>query len=183
MDPIIRRSSTALIVSGVLALVLGLVLVSWPIASAVTLMILIGAYALVDGIFALVSAFNAPRGGTRGFLVLSGVIGIVAGLIALVNPIFGAATLVWVLGVWLLVRGVLEIVSALRRRSGGPRWLLVLGGLLWLVAGVIFVVNPTGGVVAFTVLIGILAVAWGLLSLVAGIVLRVVGRRAARASG
>lgn len=182
MDPVIRRSSTALIVSGVLALVFGLILVVWPLPSAITLMILLGAYALVDGIFALVSSFNAPRGALRGYLIFSGVIGVIAGIIALVNPLIGAAAFVWVLGVWLLIRGVTEIVSAVQRRNGGPRWLLVLGGLLWIVAGGIFVFNPAGGILAFTLLIGILAIAWGLLSLVAGIVLRVVGKRSAQAA-
>jgi uncharacterized membrane protein HdeD (DUF308 family) len=182
MDPIVRRSSTVLIVSGVLALVFGVVLLAWPLSSAITLMILLGAYALVDGIFALITSFNAPRGALRGYLIFSGILGILAGIFALINPAIGAAAFVWVLGVWLLIRGVTEIVSAVQRRSGGPRWLLVVGGLLWIVAGGIFIFNPAGGVVAFAVLIGILALGWGLLSLVAGIALRVVGKRSARAA-
>lgn len=163
-----RRSSTVLLVMGVLALLFGIAALVWPISTAIALVVLWGAYALVDGVSAIAMAFRTEGASAKAFLVVVGVIGILAGLIAMFRPISSAVTLAWILGIWLIVRGILELVAAFADIPNRARWLLILGGLLWLVAGILFVANPGAGVLTISTWVGILALIWGGLLVAAG---------------
>lgn len=172
MDVFARRSSGTLIALGVVALLFGLVAAFWPMGTALGLVILWGVYALVDGITALGLAFAGRGVPGRGLLFVIGLAGLVAGLLVIFRPFSGQVALAWLLGTWLVVRGIVEVVGAFGERTMRPRWMLLLGGLLWIVAGVVFVANP--GIAALTVALwlAILAIAWGVLLLAAGISLR-----------
>ena len=80
---------------------------------------------------------------------------------------------------WLVVRGVIEIVQALGADEAGGRWALVLGGVLDGVIGVLFMSNPGSAVLGVTFLLGMLAFLWGL----AIVGLAFVARRAASRGG
>ena len=80
---------------------------------------------------------------------------------AIVRPGLAAATLTWFIGVWLVVRGVLEIVGAFGTREPSGRWALVLGGVLDGVIGVLFMANPGTAALSIAFLIGLLALLWG----------------------
>ncbi|MFV0525162.1 MAG: HdeD family acid-resistance protein [Acidimicrobiales bacterium] len=168
-----RRSSTTLIVSGILAIVFGLVAAFWPIGTAVTLVIVWGIYALVDGISDLVAAFEKGiSGGLRFWLLFSAVVGILAGILAIFRPGISMAAIAWVLGVWMLVRGIFEIVAAIGGSGLPHRWLLALGGALWIVAGIVFVNNPAESALSVALWLGILAIAWGVTLVIAGFMFR-----------
>ena len=125
-----RRTPTVLIVSGVLALIFGIVAMVWPVGAAISMVIIWASYALVDGISALVLAFRPEGKEGKGFLIFSGIMGIIAGLVGLFMPVSSAVALAWVLGIWLLARGILEIGAAFGHERATPRWLLVVGGSL-----------------------------------------------------
>ncbi len=76
------------------------------------------------------------------------------------------------LGIWLMVRGISEFASAFAETITQPRWLLILGGVLWFLAGVLFVANPGAVALAIALWIGALAIVWGLLTIGAGIALK-----------
>lgn len=169
MRDLISRSSTMLIVAGIAAGIFGIVAMVWTVSTAVTLVVLWGAFALVDGVLALVGAFQKQvPGALRAFLIIVGLLGIVAGIIALTRPIESAVVLTWVLGIWLIARGILEIVDGFSQH-GNSRWLLILGGVLWIVAGLLFAMNPGTAALAVTFWLGLLALAWGIFSVIAGI--------------
>ena len=117
-------------------MVFGIVAAFFPIPTALVLVVLWGIYALVDGILAAVMAFRPEPDQSRGFLIVTALVGIAAGLFAIFQPAITGVALAWILGIWLLIRGVMEIVGAFSQRATGSRWLLVLGGVLWLVGGV-----------------------------------------------
>ena len=96
----------------------------------------------------------------------------IAGLVGLFMPVSSAVALAWVLGIWLLVRGVFELVGALGTVQVAPRWLLVLGALLDIALGWIFIANPGRAVVGIVWLLGVIAVAWGVVFLVLGLIVR-----------
>ena len=76
----------ALAIRGVIAILFGLAALLRPDIALAALILLFGAYALVDGVFAIVGVFGGTRSGTpRWLLLLEGVVGILAGIIAFVN--------------------------------------------------------------------------------------------------
>lgn len=182
MKGLMNRSSTALFVFGVLAVVFGVVAAVFPVGTALTLIVLWGIYALLDGIAAAVMAFRPAEDQSRGFLILTAVFGIAAGLLAILHPIGSAVALAWILGVWLMVRGVLELVGAFSGKQSNSRWLLVLGGVLWLVAGWLVVSSPGVAALSISLWLGVLAIVWGIVLLVAGFRARSAAKQSPEAS-
>ena len=82
MTDLMKRSSTTLLVIGAVSEVFGLIAAFFPVATAVTLVVLWGIYALIDGITAAVLAFSREGRQARGFLIFAAVVGIAAGLFA-----------------------------------------------------------------------------------------------------
>ena len=74
---------------------------------------------------------------------------------------------------------IAELVGAFGESVATPRWLLVLGALAWIVAGVVTVMNPGAAAVTVGVLLGVLAIAWGVLTIAAGVALRSATKKAA----
>lgn len=172
MPGLIRRSSSVLIALGALAVVFGLIASIWPISTVVTLVVIWGIYALVDGVTAFVFASRSQGASSRTLLIVTGIIGVLAGLMAIFRPLSSGAALAWVLGIWLIARGITELVGAFGEALTQPRWLLALGGIAWLIAGILFVANPGAAALTLTVWLGILAVLWGLMAISAGLVVR-----------
>lgn len=157
---------------GALAIVFGIMAAAWPQVAVLTFVILWGWYALADGVMSLVAAFSPFGRPARGWLVFNGVIGIIAGVYAVFQPGVGAIALTWVLSIWMILRGLAELASAFGQLQLAPRWLVVLGGLAWLAAGIIFAARPGESVLALSMWLGILAVFWGAMLLVAGFAAR-----------
>jgi uncharacterized membrane protein HdeD (DUF308 family) len=111
------------------------------------------------------------------------VVGIAAGLFAVFQPIRSAVALAWVLGIWLIIRGVMELIGAFTNPQGQSRWLLALGGLLWLVAGVLVVSFPGVAALSISLWLGVLAIIWGIALLVAGVQVRKVAKETAPIEG
>jgi uncharacterized membrane protein HdeD (DUF308 family) len=162
-----------LLLRGVIGIVLGIILVAWPEATIVVLMVLVGIWALIDGIGLAAQVFD--KGAGAGQRVLFGVMALVALVVALVaifRPGLAASAVTWFIGIWLLVRGLFELVGAFSSTVTAPRWLLVVGALLDLVLGWLFVANPGNSAKAVAVVIGILAIAWGVVFVVLALAAR-----------
>ena len=115
MLPTISGNWWALAVRGVAAVLFGLAALIWPGLTLAVLIVLYGAYAVVDGIFAIVAGGSA--GGTRRWLLLAeGVIGLLAGLVALFWPGITALVLLYVISFWAIFDGLLRIVGAMLLR-------------------------------------------------------------------
>jgi uncharacterized membrane protein HdeD (DUF308 family) len=168
----------AVALRGVAAVLFGLMALVWPGITLFALVILFGAYALVDGVFTLVAALgrrdraDAPAG-SRGLLIVQGVAGILLGILAFVWPGITALALLYLIAAWAVVTGVLEIVAAVRlRRELRREWLLALSGALSVVFGVLLVIWPAAGVLTLVVLIGVSAIVFGVTLLMLGVRLR-----------
>jgi uncharacterized membrane protein HdeD (DUF308 family) len=162
-----------LVVRGVIGIVLGIVLIAWPQATIVVLMVLLGIWALIDGIGLAVSAFSKDAtAGARLLFAVMALVALVVAFFAIFRPGVAASAVTWVIGIWLLVRGLFELVGAFSSTIAAPRWLLILGALLDLVLGWLFVTHSGTAALAIAVLIGILTVAWGVVFVVLGIATR-----------
>jgi uncharacterized membrane protein HdeD (DUF308 family) len=176
----LSRSWWILAVRAVAAVIFGLLALIWPQITLLALVLVFGAYALVDGVFALVAAARGRQlaGGSRGWLVLEGLLGIGAGIVALLWPGITALALLWVIAFWAVLTGVLEIVAAVRlRRVLDNEWLLVVAGTLSIIFGLILMIWPGSGAIGLVWLIGIYAIAFGIVLGGLALRLRGLGRR------
>jgi uncharacterized membrane protein HdeD (DUF308 family) len=176
----LTRSWWILAVRGLAAVIFGLLALVWPEITLLALVLVFGAYAFVDGVFALVAAVRGRQlaGGSRAWLVLEGLLGIGAGIVAVVWPDITALALLWVIAFWAVLTGVLEIVAAIRLRSVlDNEWLLVVAGALSIVFGLILIIWPESGAVGLVWLIGIYAIVFGIVLLGLALRLRSLGRR------
>jgi uncharacterized membrane protein HdeD (DUF308 family) len=163
----------ALVGRGAIGILFGIAAMVWPLNTAIGLAILWGVWALLDSIGLFGQAFDSGvGGGTRIVLVLMGLIALVAAFFAIFSPAVAAATLTWILGIWLIIRGVMELVGALTTSASTPRWLLLASAALDLLLGILFAANPGKGAVTIAFVLGLVALAWGIVFLSAGLFVR-----------
>ncbi len=150
---------------GIAAIVFGLLAFVLPIATLFSLVLLYGAFALVDGIFAIIAAIRGDRvPGPRWWLAVVGVLGVVAGLLTFLWPGLTALILAIFIGAWALARGVFEIAGAIRlRKEIDNEWLLILSGVLSVLFGAAVLFRPGAGALAIVWIIGAYAVVLGAL--------------------
>jgi uncharacterized membrane protein HdeD (DUF308 family) len=163
------RNWWALALRGVAAILLGILAFAWPGITLFVLVLFFGAYMLVDGIFAIVAAVRAAGEEDRWWLLLiEGILGVLAGLVAFFWPGLTALALLYFIAAWAIVTGIMEIVAAVRlRQEIEGEWALGLSGLLSVIFGVLLVVLPApAGLLSLVWLIGAYAVATGVLLLI-----------------
>jgi len=162
-----------LVMRGILAVLFGIAIMVWPDVAILTFIVLWGIWALIEGIGALVQAFEpGTPGSARALLVLMGLIALVVAFFALFSPGVTAKALTWILGIWLLIRAVFEVVGAFSASQATPRWLILLSAALDLVLGILFVTNPGASAMGIAWVLGLVTVVWGVVFLVTGFLVR-----------
>jgi uncharacterized membrane protein HdeD (DUF308 family) len=155
---------------GVVLLAFGIAALVWPKATVSVLVALFAAFALLDGVIALVGAFvmNQASGAVRAMVALLGLISIAAGVIVLTWPEITLRALIGLIGVWWIVSGVFQMLSGIiggDDQQGSRLWLL-FSGLLGVVAGIILLVEPLVGGFAMLVVAAVFAIIIGMLQIV-----------------
>jgi uncharacterized membrane protein HdeD (DUF308 family) len=160
-----------LLIRGIASIVFGVLAFAWPGLTLVTLVLFYGAFALVDGVIALVAAFKgSAKPVPTWWLVVVGILGIGAGLATFMMPGITAIILILFIGAWALVHGIFEIIGAIQlRKEIDNEWMLILGGLLSVAFGVLVLIAPGAGalgliwvVAGYSIVFGILFVALAL---------------------
>jgi uncharacterized membrane protein HdeD (DUF308 family) len=164
MTTVLARNWWALAVRGVLAVLFGLIAFVMPAVTLAAIVLLFGAYAVIDGILAIVAAVRALERHERwGALLLEGVVDVIAGVIAFVWPAATAFALLFLVAFWAIVTGVLEIVAAIRlRKDVKGEWLLILNGVLSLLFGAVLLALPGAGLLVVVWWIGAYAIVFGI---------------------
>jgi uncharacterized membrane protein HdeD (DUF308 family) len=149
---------------GLVAILFGLAALFWPGLALAVLIVLFGAYALVDGILAIIAAFRSSgRGMRRSLLLIEGAIGILFGIVALFWPDLTALALVYIIAFWVILSGIARIVMAIMlRQEIENEWSMALSGVLSVILGILLLLLPGAGLLAYTWLIGLLALALGI---------------------
>jgi uncharacterized membrane protein HdeD (DUF308 family) len=150
---------------GLLSILFGVLVLIWPEIAVEALVLLFGAFVLVDGVFAIISAVRGRDEHRQwGLVLLEGIAGVAFGLVAVGWPRITALVLLLLIAGWAIATGILEIVAAiLLRRELRGEGLLILSGILSLVLGVLLAIRPQAGAVAFAWLIGVYAILFGVL--------------------
>ena len=160
----LHRSWWLLLLRGIAAVAFGVLTFVWPQISLLTLIMVYGVYALIDGVLALIAAIRGGGFVPRWWLALGGIASLAAGALAFVWPGLTALVLVYLIGFWSILRGVLEIIGAIRLRNEiANEWTLGVAGALSVIFGLILVIMPGAGAIGLLWLIATWAVLFGLL--------------------
>jgi uncharacterized membrane protein HdeD (DUF308 family) len=170
----LARNWWVLALRGLAAIVFGILTFVSPIATIAVLVLFWGAYALIDGVFAIFAAFKGPNPeGFPWWMLLMGVVAVLAGAYAFMAPALTAIALVYVIGVFAVIRGVAEIATAIRlRKEIDNEWMLVAAGALSLVFGLFLLLFPGAGALALIVYIGAMAIVIGVVEVMLALRLR-----------
>jgi uncharacterized membrane protein HdeD (DUF308 family) len=168
---LLARHWWALALRGVFAVLFGLLTFLIPGITLLTLVLLFGAYAILDGIFDIVSAVRAP--GRHWPLVLEGVVGIIIGILTFIWPGITTMVLLYLIAFWAIFTGILEIVAGIRLREViANEWLLILMGVLSVLFGFLILIFPGAGALAIIIWIGAYALLFGIMLIALAFLLR-----------
>lgn len=172
----------AIVLRGVCSLIFGIGAFAWPGITLAVLVLLYGAYALVEGVLAVAWALMGRQAGPFPWgVLLAGLVGVVVGVVTFLSPGLTALALLYLIAAWAIVRGVFEIVAAFHlRKELDNEWLLALGGLLSLALGVFLMAAPGAGALAVLWWIGAFAIVFGILEIILGFRLKGVRDRLER---
>jgi len=172
------------VLRGVAAVLFGIAAFAWPHLTIAVLIILFGAYALVDGIFLTISAISGWRHLEDPWLILlEGLIGVGIGAVTFHSPAITGLGLLIFIAAWSLATGVLEIASAvrLRKEMAGEFWLL-LSGVLSIALAIVLMWFPVAGALGLVWVIGAYAIGFGIMLIALGLKLNGFRRHLAAAA-
>jgi uncharacterized membrane protein HdeD (DUF308 family) len=163
-----------IVLRGVCAVLLGIAALALPGMTLIVLVMLFGAYAFADGLLAIVAAARAASHDRPWWaLSIEGVVGIGIGILTFFWPGLTAMTLLYLIAVWAILTGVLEIVAALRlRQEIAGEWILAVAGVLSIGFGVYVLANPIAGALAVITIVGVYALLFGVALIALGLRLR-----------
>ena len=171
-----------IVLRGVLAVLFGLAAFVWPGITLLSLILIFGVYAMIDGVIASITGLSHVKDTPRWWVFLGeGLISIGAGIVAILWPGLATVVLLAMISAWAVLTGALEIVAAIRlRREISNEWLLIAGGLLSIGLGVLLILQPAAGGLALIWTIGAYALLFGVLLIVLGFRLRTANSSAHR---
>lgn len=162
------------VILGLLAVVFGIVIFSFPGITAAVLVMLFGVLMVILAFLAFVMALMSKGETARPTLLLiAAIFGFIVGIGSIVAPQFFAAILALIIAVVLFVIGVVNILIALSEKAYPHRWLLFIMGLLSIIFAVLVMFYPLiGALVLFGYLVGLYFLIYGILSIISGFILR-----------
>jgi uncharacterized membrane protein HdeD (DUF308 family) len=166
---------TSAILSGLLAVVLGVVILTWPQPSVVATAALFGVYLVVSGIALVVLAFSLPAsGGTRFLNFISGVASIALGILAFRH--FGEGYAVLLLAIWIatgfIIRGMFVTASAIGVPQFPGRGWAIFFGLITIIAGFVMLAYPFDSIETLALVVGAWLVILGATEVISGFGMR-----------
>lgn len=173
LERIARRGWLWLLGLGIVAVVVGIIVLVWPSQTVRVVGVLFGIYLLISGIVEIALSFAPDQRGSVRFLgVLTGALSILLGLISF----RGAAESVLLLALWIgfgwLITGITRAVSAGSERYLPYRGWQIFGGIVLAIAGVVVILVPVESVFALAVLSGIWLIIVGGWQIVEAFILR-----------
>ena len=148
---------------GIAAILFGLMALIWPGLTVYALLIVFGAYAVFDGVMAIIVGFQRKSDDDSWWSwALDGALSIIIGLMALFWPEATALAFVIWMAAWAVVAGIFRIIAAIRlRKEIEGEWALGLSGLLMVIWGVLMALIPAAGLLSLAWLIGVFALLIG----------------------
>ena len=160
----LARGWKFVLLRGLVAILFGVLTLAWPGLTLLTLVILYGAFALLDGGFSLAAAITGETTQSRWWLLIIGILGLVAGAVTLVWPGITGLVLLLLIAAWAITSGILQVAGAIRLRAEiDDEWLLIASGVLSVLFGVLILLFPGAGALGIAFGIGAYALIFGAL--------------------
>ncbi|PBN42267.1 HdeD family acid-resistance protein [Sphingobium sp. D43FB] len=160
---------------GLIVIVIGLFALINPLATGLATGILLGVMLVVYGVAAMAAGLSSLASRARWIELLLGLLGVLVGVVTIFNPFAGALSLVLLIGAWLLVSGIFQIVSAVRV-AHDRLWRLLLGAVDVVLGGLLLFSGPGTGLVFLAVVVGVSFLFRGVFLIVLALGLRKLGR-------
>ena len=154
------------LVRGIAAVVFGVLALASPGAALLALTVLFGAYAFIDGLFALFAAASGADRSRWWIFLLEGLVGVIVAFFVATEPLLSAVSLLWVIAFWAIVTGVMEIIAGVQMRDHVKSEVLyILAGVVSVAFGIWIMREPALGAVAVAWIIAYYAIVFGILQI------------------
>ena len=180
----VQRLWTSEILFGLLAVILGVVILVWPGPSIIVAAVLFGVFLVASGIVMVFLAFSLPvaSGGARFLNFITGAASIVLGVLAFRH--FGSGYAILLLAIWIAVgfifRGVTAVAAAISApKFPGKGWTIFFGVISG-IAGIVVLAWPFDSIVVLALVTGIWLIILGLIEIVAGFSMRSDAKKVAK---
>jgi len=171
---LIAHNWWSLALRGFIAILVGIATFVWPGVTLTALVLVFGAYALIDGVLSLAGAWRRSQAHERwGALLIEGLVGVIAGVVTFAWPAITTVALITVIAIWAILTGVFEIAGAIRlRKHITGEWVLGLIGMASVLFGALLLAEPVAGALAIALWFGVYALISGVLMTVLAFRLR-----------
>lgn len=157
---------------GILSVLVGIAAIVWPGITFVVFAVFFGAWLLVSGVIQLVQSFSKDRtGGMRVMLAISGVCGIILGLLCFRSALQAAYILTLLIGIGWIIRGVMTFVAGLSGGTSSRGW-SIFGGIVLFIGGIVILEWPISSAHALAVVSGIFLLIFGIIEIIGAFALR-----------
>ncbi|WP_375462085.1 HdeD family acid-resistance protein [uncultured Enterovirga sp.] len=161
-NAVLARNWWVVALRGAFAVLFGALTFAMPGLSLATLVVVFAAYLFVDGVFAIVAGIRAAQKHERwGFLILEGLVNILAAIAAMASPGAAVVFVVYLIAIWSIVSGGFMTVAAFQLHLDHGRWLLVISGVVSILFGILLAISPVTGAVVLTLWLGAYALVFG----------------------
>jgi uncharacterized membrane protein HdeD (DUF308 family) len=156
---------------GIIAILFGIVVIALPGVALLVAASFFAAYALIDGIIVVVVAFQERNVASNWWILLiEGLIGVVVGVLAFIFPGRTLIVLIYLIAIWAILTGIAELGGAfMMGRSIGQEWMLIIGGIISIILGILFFVDPINALYTIVLIVGIYAIIFGILLIIRAI--------------
>ena len=170
---LIHRIWISAILFGILAAILGVVILLWPGPSIVVAAVLFGVYLVVSGVALVILAFSVPAasGASRFLSFISGVVSVILGILAFRH--FGEGYALLLLAIWIAVGFIFRGVSAVALAASDPgfpgRGWAIFFGIVSILAGFVVLAFPFDSIVTLALVVGISLIVLGVMEVISGV--------------
>ena len=157
---------------GIASLIIGILFIAMPQASIKMLCLLVGIFLMINGLIALVKAMKESE--AKKLILVYGLICLLAGIVFLINPEFLLGIIVIVFSLLVLISGINQIFVAVgaNQTPVSARILAAATGIISIALGLAFLIHPDISIQVMIMIIGIYFLAFGILAILTGAVIR-----------
>ncbi len=161
---------------GLISIIVGILVLIRPFEAVRIAAIIFGIWLLVSGILQLVQSFDNKLDATSRILsVISGLLGIVLGVICFNSVQDRISLLILFIGLWWIIRGVMQLVTG--ASGAGSSGMFIFTGILGILAGIVVLTWPITSLEILTVMVGIWLIVLGVFEVVASIRVRSIDKK------
>ena len=167
-----KRLWWLVLLTGVVSVLVGILLLAWPGKTLLVLMVVLGIYLLVFGALRFIEAVFDTEMDQRGLNVFLGILAVVLGVLVMREPVRFVWVAAIVVGLFWLIRGLIEIFRSIARHDVPDRGWRLSAGLISVVAGAVILLWPGASVLVVAVISGIYLIVIGIIEVVVAFKLR-----------